>query len=239
MRRLRTIVFILAMVLTVSTCKVFADVKDEVKRNLQNLFPGVKIESILETPIPKTYAVFIPGSSILFYNTDGYFIFGEIWTKEGTNIAGVLSVKRALDKIKSKGLKPHITQGNGKEITLFVNPECFHCKQLLLHLSNYVDRVKLNIYLVPMPQFRSETELMVTILCSENPYNALIDYVKGSEIRKIFSSYKCSSEQVQTYVKDLDEIKELRISVVPVLVGPGGEIVIGNDVLKVNTLLEK
>ncbi|MEM5815705.1 MAG: disulfide isomerase DsbC N-terminal domain-containing protein [Candidatus Aenigmatarchaeota archaeon] len=239
MGRLRTTVSVFVLMFLVSVCEVFANTKEEIQRDLQNLFPDVKIESVLETPIPKTYAVLIPGSSILFYNTDGYFIFGEIWTKDGTNIAGILSVKRVLDKIRTKDLKPHIIYGNGKELTLFVNPECFYCKQLLLYLSNYTDRVKLNIYFVPMPQFRFGAELMLAILCSENPYKVLIDYVKGSDIGRFFSSHKCSSEQIQTYVRNLDELKELRLSVVPVLVGPGDEIVIGNNILKINTLLEK
>ncbi|MEM3986844.1 MAG: disulfide isomerase DsbC N-terminal domain-containing protein [Candidatus Methanomethylicia archaeon] len=236
---LRMKIFAFVIVFLVLTCKAFADVKDEIQRDLQKLFPGVKIESVLETPIPKTYAVFVQGSSILFYNTDGYFIFGEIWTKEGTNIAGILSVKRVLDKIRSKGLKPHIIQGNGKELILFVNPECFYCKQLLLHLSNYIDRVRLSIYLIPMPQFRFGTDLMLAILCSENPYKTLIDYAKGLEVGRIFSSYKCSSEQIKAYIKDLDELKELRMPIVPVTVGPGDEIVIGNNIMKINTLLGK
>lgn len=236
--KLRTL-FLSFLIVLFSYYKVFSDDLEKVKRDLSRLFEDIEIEQVVETPLRGVYAVFSSGNSLFFYNTEGYIFFGEIWSINGTNLSMEIGLRRAMNYIKEKGIVPHLSQGEGKEVYVFVNLECDHCRDVLAFLDRYRDRLKMNIFFVSIPTLRYGVDLALRVLCSDSPYESLLSLVRDiGKSGLLTRAFRCDSNVVERYVKEMEMFRFLGISSVPVVVF-GNEYILGSDFDKIKSLVER
>lgn len=227
------------LIVLFSYCEVFSSDLEKIKKDLNKLFENVEIEQVIETPLKGVYAIFLKGNSLFFYNTEGYIFFGEIWSVNGTNLSVEIGLRRATDYIKEKGIIPHLSQGKGKEVYVFVNLECVHCRDLIAFLDKYTDKVKMNIFFVSFPHLRYGTDLALRVLCSDSPYESLLSLLKNVDDKSLLTKVsKCDSKIIEKYVKEMEMFRFLGISSVPVVVFKDG-YVLGNDFDKLKSLIER
>ncbi len=94
------------------------------------------------------------------------------------------------EKIREIPLKKAIILGKGeKELIVFMNPNCPHCRREWRKLKRYLDRIKIYLFLYPFKRDMSSYWKAVYIMCSEDKYKA-VDEIFGFGIDR--SDYRGS-----------------------------------------------
>lgn len=211
--------------------------ENEIREKLKEIFGEVAVEEIVPADIPGLYAVFTKGNPVFFYDERGYVFFGEIWSINGTNYTVALSVKRALKKLKEQGINPLFYIGKGrKEVYLFMNPECPHCKEVLSHLKKYESEIRIGIYPVMFPYFQSGYVLTMSILCSKNPEEELFNIISGRSFPNV-SFATCTQDRIRFLQDTLEKISKLGISSIPILI-VDNEVIIGSILPRISQIIE-
>jgi len=97
---------------------------------LRQTFPNYSFKEVNPTPIPGIYEVLSDGNPVYFAPESGHLFFGEIWDREGKNIAAGKNGKNSPVHIDSIPLDKAIRIGNGANVVIEVtDPDCPFCRK--------------------------------------------------------------------------------------------------------------
>ena len=115
----------------------------EIKKSVEALFSGVKVESVHKAGVMGLYEVQI-GTDLLYSDEKGTYLFqGDILdTKSRKNITEARKIKLAQIKFSDLPLELAVktVKGNGKRVfATFEDPNCGYCKKLAKELAGVTD----------------------------------------------------------------------------------------------------
>lgn len=157
----------------------------DLKTKLEQMLPGVKIESITKGPLPYLYQVKTEGD-VFFTTTDGQLmIVGDVVNLEGVRVnyteqarmkdrAELLKTLKANNTINFDPKDPKYT------ITVFTDTDCGYCRQLHKHVQE-INALGIGVHYAAFPRAGTDSktfETMQTIWCADNQnqaFNAVID----------------------------------------------------------------
>jgi thiol:disulfide interchange protein DsbC len=150
-----------------------------VKEALKKGFPHLQALSINETPIKGLYEVEAGTNIIYFYPEKDLLVFGEIWTKDGTNITAEKKTQLAAAKLRDMPLDKAIKIGNGRNTVIeFTDPDCPYCRKASAFFKGRGD-VTLYVFFFPLPIHKEAEAHARHVLCARDKSLALEEVISG------------------------------------------------------------
>lgn len=219
--RLRSI--FTSLLLFYAFSSAFAD-EASLKKTLQQIFPGEKIESLKKTPYLGLYEVVVGGE--LFYTDEKgtYLFLGHVidpQTRQSLTSERLQQIKEARRiSLASLPLDSAIkaVKGNGKrKLVVFSDPNCPYCKRLEKELANISD---VTIYTLLYPVLNGSMPTATAIWCSPDRLKAWDDFM----LRGVAPTGKTCDTPIETL---LEAGKKNGISGTPTLIFADGSVVPG------------
>ncbi len=208
--------------------------KEDVKKSLDAIQPGIVIENIEESPVPGLCEVIVKLSDIkkgLFYiDSNGrYIVSGNILDIK--NLRNLTQEKlqainkRVLSKEELSKLDKmvDIVYGNSKNVVYFISdPDCPVCKRAESILDRLVKegKITVKVILLPLEVLHKEAkDKSIAIVCDKKGFKELMEGYK--------SSNQCESgkKKIEDNINYL--INELKVTGTPTFVFPDGEMITG------------
>lgn len=198
----------LMTILFVCLVAISAGAEDKIADRLAKFYPNFKPESINKTPLKDIYEV-STGGNIMYFHTDGYIIFGEIFNKEGKNITAERRDAMAGKKLKDIPINNAIKIGEGKNTVIeFSDPDCPYCRKASQHLSEKKDITKY-VFLIPLRQLHPDSEKKIKyIICSSDQAQAYKDAFDGKLDGKDLSISKECEEKAEAKLKGFEDVAQ-------------------------------
>jgi thiol:disulfide interchange protein DsbC len=219
--RLRFIFPFLLLCLAFGTA--FAD-EASLKKTLQPIFPGEKIESLKKTPYLGLYEVVVGGE--LFYTDEkgSYLFFGHVvdpQTRQSLTSERLQKIKEAR-RISPASLPLEsaikAVRGNGKrKLVVFSDPNCPYCKRLEKELANISD---VTIYTLLYPVLNGSMPTATAIWCSPDRLKAWDDFM----LRGVAPAGKTCETPIEALI---EAGKKNGINGTPTLIFADGSVVPG------------
>lgn len=203
--------------------QAFAD-ETSLKKTLEKIFPGEKIESLKKTPYLGLYEAVVGGE--LFYTDEKgtYLFFGHVidpQTRQSLTSERLQQIKEARRiSLTSLPLDSAIkaVKGNGKrKLVVFSDPNCPYCKRLEKELTNISD---VTIYTLLYPVLNGSIPTATAIWCSPDRLKAWDDFM----LRGVAPTGKTCDTPIETL---LETGKKNGISGTPTLIFADGSVVPG------------
>ncbi len=219
--RLRSIFTSLLLFFAFSSA--FAD-EASLKKTLQQIFPGEKIESLKKTPYLGLYEAVVGGE--LFYTDEKgtYLFLGHVidpQTRQSLTSERLQQIKEARRiSLASLPLDSAIkaVKGNGKrKLVVFSDPNCPYCKRLEKELANISD---VTIYTLLYPVLNGSMPTATAIWCSPDRLKAWDDFM----LRGVAPTGKTCDTPIETL---LEAGKKNGINGTPTLIFADGSVVPG------------
>jgi thiol:disulfide interchange protein DsbC len=201
----------------------FAD-ETSLKKTLEKIFPGEKIESLKKTPYLGLYEAVVGGE--LFYTDEKgtYLFFGHVidpQTRQSLTSERLQQIKEAR-RISPASLPLDsaikAVKGNGKrKLVVFSDPNCPYCKRLEKELANISD---VTIYTLLYPVLNGSMPTATAIWCSPDRLKAWDDFM----LRGVAPTGKTCDTPIETL---LEAGKKNGISGTPTLIFADGSVVPG------------
>jgi thiol:disulfide interchange protein DsbC len=201
----------------------FAD-EASLKKTLQPIFPGEKIESLKKTPYLGLYEVVVGGE--LFYTDEKgtYLFFGHVvdpQTRQSLTSERVQQIKEAR-RISPASLPLEsaikAVRGNGKrKLVVFSDPNCPYCKRLEKELANISD---ITIYTLLYPVLNGSMPTATAIWCSPDRLKAWDDFM----LRGVAPTGKTCETPLETLI---EAGKKNGVNGTPTLIFADGAVVPG------------
>jgi thiol:disulfide interchange protein DsbC len=201
----------------------FAD-EASLKKTLEKIFPGEKIESLKKTPYLGLYEAVVGGE--LFYTDEKgtYLFFGHVidpQTRQSLTSERLQQIKEAR-RISPTSLPLDsaikAVKGNGKrKLVVFSDPNCPYCKRLEKELANISD---VTIYTLLYPVLNGSMPTATAIWCSPDRLKAWDDFM----LRGVAPTGKTCDTPIETL---LEAGKKNGISGTPTLIFADGSVVPG------------
>jgi thiol:disulfide interchange protein DsbC len=201
----------------------FAD-EASLKKTLQPIFPGEKIESLKKTPYLGLYEVVVGGE--LFYTDEKgtYLFFGHVvdpQTRQSLTSERVQQIKEAR-RISPATLPLEsaikAVRGNGKrKLVVFSDPNCPYCKRLEKELANISD---ITIYTLLYPVLNGSMPTATAIWCSPDRLKAWDDFM----LRGVAPTGKTCETPLETLI---EAGKKNGVNGTPTLIFADGAVVPG------------
>jgi thiol:disulfide interchange protein DsbC len=103
---------------------------DEARFILHSTYPSFLFETISPTPIDDLCEVVSDKNTIYFAPKTGHIIFGEIWSKEGSNITAEEQEKRITRSLDALPLAKAVKIGSGSNTVIEItDPDCPYCRK--------------------------------------------------------------------------------------------------------------
>jgi thiol:disulfide interchange protein DsbC len=201
----------------------FAD-EASLKKTLQPIFPGEKIESLKKTPYLGLYEVVVGGE--LFYTDEkgSYLFFGHVvdpQTRQSLTGERLQQIKEARRiSLASLPLESAIkaVRGNGKrKLVVFSDPNCPYCKRLEKELANISD---VTIYTLLYPVLNGSMPTATAIWCSPDRLKAWDDFM----LRGVAPAGKTCETPIEALI---EAGKKNGINGTPTLIFADGSVVPG------------
>lgn len=141
----------------------------EVRKNMQERYPGIPVESVKTTPLPGIFEVFANGA-IIYTDLKVNYVIAEgrlVDAKTRTDLTSERLRKLQAIPFESLPLQQSfkVVRGNGKrKLAYFTDPNCPYCKKLEQELVNVKD-VTLHVFLLPILSPDSQDKAR-TVWCS-------------------------------------------------------------------------
>jgi thiol:disulfide interchange protein DsbC len=194
------------------------------KKTLQKIFPGEKIESLKKTPYLGLYEAVVGGE--LFYTDEKgtYLFFGHVidpQTRQSLTSERLQQIKEAR-RISPASLPLDsaikAVKGNGKRmLVVFSDPNCPYCKRLEKELTNISD---VTIYTLLYPVLNGSLPTATAIWCSPDRLKAWDDFM----LRAVAPTGKTCDTPIETL---LEAGKKNGINGTPTLIFADGSVVPG------------
>ena len=214
---------VLSLLLFFAFNHAFAD-EASLKKTLQKIFPGEKIESLKKTPYLGLYEAVVGGE--LFYTDEKgtYLFLGHVidpQTRQSLTSERLQQIKEARRiSLASLPLDSAIkaVKGNGKrKLVVFSDPNCPYCKRLEKELANISD---VTIYTLLYPVLNGSMPTATAIWCSPDRLKAWDDFM----LRGVAPTGKTCDTPIETL---LEAGKKNGISGTPTLIFADGSVVPG------------
>ena len=220
---MRSISIFTSLLLFYGFSSAFAD-EASLKKTLQQIFPGEKIESLKKTPYHGLYEAVVGGE--LFYTDEKgtYLFLGHVidpQTRQSLTSERLQQIKEAR-RISPASLPLDsaikAVKGNGKrKLVVFSDPNCPYCKRLEKELANISD---VTIYTLLYPVLNGSMPTATAIWCSPDRLKAWDDFM----LRGVAPTGKTCDTPIETL---LEAGKKNGISGTPTLIFANGSVVPG------------
>jgi len=187
--------------------------------------PNLKVQRILEGPIPGTCEIW-SGTNVLYYYPDkNLMIIGEIFdVTTGDSLTQVSRDKILHEKIEKLPFDVAIKWGTGKvKVILFTDPDCPFCRRVERDLFTPLlrDKIRVFVFLFPLKTLHPQAEKhSLNIICSSKPIKKLLEYAnyqKPVSSSKLLN--KCSVKKARERLRKMVKAAEsLNLRGVPLLV---------------------
>ncbi len=220
---MRLISIFTSLLLFYAFSSAFAD-EASLKKTLQQIFPGEKIESLKKTPYLGLYEAVVGGE--LFYTDEKgtYLFLGHVidpQTRQSLTSERLQQIKEARRiSLASLPLDSAIkaVKGNGKrKLVVFSDPNCPYCKRLEKELANISD---VTIYTLLYPVLNGSMPTATAIWCSPDRLKAWDDFM----LRGVAPTGKTCDTPIETL---LEAGKKNGINGTPTLIFADGSVVPG------------
>jgi thiol:disulfide interchange protein DsbC len=220
---MRSISIFTSLLLFYGFSSAFAD-EASLKKTLQQIFPGEKIESLKKTPYLGLYEAVVGGE--LFYTDEKgtYLFLGHVidpQTRQSLTSERLQQIKEARRiSLASLPLDSAIkaVKGNGKrKLVVFSDPNCPYCKRLEKELANISD---VTIYTLLYPVLNGSMPTATAIWCAPDRLKAWDDFM----LRGVAPTGKTCDTPIETL---LEAGKKNGISGTPTLIFADGSVVPG------------
>jgi thiol:disulfide interchange protein DsbC len=214
---------VLSLLLFFAFSPAFAD-EAAIKKTLQPIFPGEKIESVKKTPYLGLYEVVV-GSELFYTDEKGtYLFFGHVvdpQTRQSLTSERLQQIKDAR-RISPASLPLEsaikAVKGNGKrKLVVFSDPNCPYCKRLEKELANISD---VTIYTLLYPVLNGSLPTATAIWCSPDRLKAWDDFM----LRGVAPTGKNCETPIETL---LEAGKKNGINGTPTLIFADGSVAPG------------
>lgn len=247
-------ILLTVLLFSLSVCSINAETSKDTATNDSNLSAEIKdvmrsVDEIKRLPV-SGIALVKAGDKNFLITDNGHFIVAgnfklvDMWQGKVINsIADTKDIEKV--PLRKIGIRPEeltpFTIGTGKkEVTVFIDPECDYCHQLLGQLEALGNDYRFNLVLIPVLG-KNSAEIAKKLICHKDKnvaLNALLakDYSKLPALSKDDTS--CDLKPLQ---KAVVSTKLLDIQGVPFLFLPSGKTFRGlpnTSTLSVKTLLE-
>ncbi|GAB6066320.1 DsbA family protein [Aquifex pyrophilus] len=121
------------------------------------------------------------------------------------------------EQVKELPLDKAVVVGKGsKELIVFVNPDCPHCRKEWKKLRNHLDKLKIYVFVIPFKGWGEENlKKAYYIVCSENPQKALDEVLLGKLDDKEINPNRC--EKLNYHLKAADSVglRAVPLNIIP------------------------
>lgn len=205
------------------------DVSQKIIKNLRQQLPDLKVSAILPSTIAGVYEV-DSGHKVFYVDSSGsYLIIGNIVD---------LSTKTVLTQLRVESLSVvnwsdlpmrdalwHINDQGERRIAIFTDPTCPFCKQLEIQTIPRLKNVIIYYFLYPLPSHDDSRLDIKKILCSANPIDTYLSWMKYDVPLPQRSS--CTNLNRLKIYEELAGDHGLGIDKTPTIVLPDGSLVTG------------
>jgi thiol:disulfide interchange protein DsbC len=219
---MRIIISLLLTVLLTSACDAG---QDEIKKNLESRFPGIKIDSVNKSLISGLYEVVVDGDHIIYADKDGKYVIDGIMVETATkrNLTQEKIDKLTVVNFDSLPFQQaiKIVKGDGKRrMAVFSDPDCPYCRKLEPELAKLTN-VTIYIFEFPLPMHGDSPRKSRLVWCSADPAKAWDDLMLNGKVPE--GKDDCENP-VQA---NLALGEKLKISSTPSMVFSNGKVVPG------------
>lgn len=171
-----------------------------IKIQLENAFPGIKIETVSKGPVPYLYQVKTEGD-VFFTTTDGQLMFvGDLIGLKGAKTNYTEQVRTADRYALLKTLNVNDTINfdpkNPKyTITVFTDTDCGYCRKFHQHIQE-INALGIAVHYAAFPRAGLESktfEKMQMVWCAKDKNAAYTSVINAQDIPK----QSCSTQSVQ------------------------------------------
>jgi len=121
------------------------------------------------------------------------------------------------EQVKELPLEKAIVVGKGKkELIIFVNPDCPHCRHEWKTLREHLDRLKIYVFVIPFKAWGERNlKKAYYIVCSENPQKALDEVLTGKVDDKDLNPPKCNTLIYHLKAADIVGLRGVPLNIIP------------------------
>jgi thiol:disulfide interchange protein DsbC len=151
----------------------------EIKKNIEERFPGAKVNSISKSPLPGIYEVVVDGSQVIYADENAnHVMVGDLLeTRTKRNLTREKADKLAEVKFDSLPLDQALkfVKGDGsRKLAVFSDPDCPYCRRLEGELGK-LNNVTIYNFIYPLPMHADAARKGRAVWCSANPNQAWVD----------------------------------------------------------------
>jgi thiol:disulfide interchange protein DsbC len=158
----------------------------DIKKNIEERFPGAKVDSVSQSPMSGVYEVVVDGGQIIYSDAKGdYVITGEML--ETTNRRNLTREKMdKLSEVKFDSLPLEqavkVVRGDGKRrLAVFSDPDCPYCKKLEHELAK-LDNVTIYNFIYPLPMHADAGRKGRLVWCSADRAKAWTELMLNGKV---------------------------------------------------------
>jgi thiol:disulfide interchange protein DsbC len=221
---LRHIVSKFALLLALVSATACAD-ESSVKKELNNKFPDMPVQSVKKAPIKGLYEV-VAGQQVFYVDEKvDYVVLGNlIDTKTQRNLTA--ERRDALMRVNFASLPfddaIKIVKGKGeRKLAVFEDPDCPYCRKVEADLAK-IDNLTIYVFLLPLDQLHPEASLKARkVWCAPDRAKAWVDAMSTGTLPD--NKGDCANPVARTG----ELAQKLRIQGTPALVFESGRLVPG------------
>ena len=194
----------------------------EIKKNLEERYPQVKVIDVKPAPVAGLYEVFT-GDTIVYTSADGGYLLGGplISTANKTNVtAARLDERNSIDfSALPLELAIKTVKGDGRrKIAVFADPDCPFCKELEHSIAAF-DDVTVYTFLLPLTSLHPDAAAKAhTIWCATDRSQAWTQWMIDG--KPAVGSDNCKEDPIDEV---LELGRKLRIASTPTLFFANGQ----------------
>jgi len=119
--------------------------------------------------------------------------------------------------VKELPLDKAVVLGKGdKELIVFVNPDCGHCRREWSHLRNHLDKLKIYAFVIPFAHWgESNLRKVYYILCSDNQQKAFDEVLTGKLDNREIPKKKCDLLGAHLRAAEIVGLQAVPLNILP------------------------
>ena len=201
---------------------------EKIRENLKNHLPDLQITSINAFVIPGIYEI-ISGNKVFYSDATGrYLVLANIidlTNKESLTKKRITEISKIDFNSLPFSLSFKLVKGNGiNKLAIFTDPNCPFCQSLERNVIPYLDNITIYYFIFPLPIHKNSVVDSQKIICSQNPIDTYLSYIKNDTI--LPNNSTCTAIKNIQLINDL-AIKKLNIQATPTIVLQNGKILTG------------
>ncbi|AAC07597.1 DsbA family protein [Aquifex aeolicus] len=121
------------------------------------------------------------------------------------------------EQVKELPLDKAVVVGTGKkELIIFVNPDCPHCRHEWKSLREHLDKLKIYVFVVPFKAWGEDNlKKAYYIVCSQNPEKALDEVLTGKVDGKNLNPPTCELLNYHLKAADIVGLRGVPLNIIP------------------------